>query len=61
MINKLLTLFIIIFFLTLVLGILKSRKPLWARQNTLHSRLATLRALIVIGLIVLFLFFSLFR
>ncbi|MFP5437492.1 MAG: hypothetical protein ACLGH8_06900 [Bacteroidia bacterium] len=61
MITKLLTLFVIIFFLTLVLGILKSRRPLWATQNSIHSRLFTIRALIVIGLIVLFLFFSLFR
>jgi hypothetical protein len=61
MIYKLLTLLVIIFFLTLVLGILKSRRPLWEKHNTLHSRLATVRALLVIGLIVLFLFFSLFR
>ncbi|MFP9117054.1 hypothetical protein ACLI08_04610 [Flavobacterium sp. RNTU_13] len=61
MINKLLTLLVIIFFLTLLLSVKHSRKGLWQRNNTRNSRLYTFRAYIVLALIVLFLFFSLFR
>ncbi|MFP9114952.1 hypothetical protein ACLI1A_13530 [Flavobacterium sp. RHBU_3] len=50
-----------IFFLTLMLSITQSRKRLWAKDNTVYRRTVTIRALLLLAVIVIFLFFSLFR
>jgi hypothetical protein len=60
MLYKLLTLFLIIVFLTLILFIKNSRKPL---RNTTsgNRRIFTFRGMVLLGAIILFLVFSLLR
>jgi hypothetical protein len=61
MVYKLLTIFVMIFFLTLMLSVVHSRKRLWAKDGTIYRRTVTVRALLLLVVIVLFLFFSLLR
>lgn len=56
---KLLKIFLIIVFLTLAISILDSRRRLWA--NNRNGRGFTLRGLLILGIIILFLVFSLLR
>lgn len=56
---KLLQIFLIIVFLTLVISILDSRKKLWNTNR--NGRAFTLRGIIILGIIILFLVFSLLR
>jgi len=58
--NKIGTIIIIIFFLTLLLYIKHSRKRLWAKGGR-NSRIFTIRAVLLIIVILVFLFFSLVR
>jgi len=61
MLKKFVLIVTIIVFLTLMLGIIQSRKRLWKHHNNRNSRIFTLRGIIIIGVIILFLVFSLFR
>jgi hypothetical protein len=56
---KLLTLLLIIVFLTLALSIRDSRRKLWATNR--NGRAFTIRGVILLGIIILFLVFSLLR
>lgn len=59
--NKIGVIIIIIFFLTLLLYIKHSRKRLWAKDPSRNSRIFTIRAVLLIVAILVFLFFSLAR
>ncbi|MES2486954.1 MAG: hypothetical protein V4581_13545 [Bacteroidota bacterium] len=61
MLKKIVLLFTIIVCLTLILDIIKSRKRLWKDRNNRNSRIFTIRGIIIISVILLFLVFSLFR
>jgi len=61
MLKKFALIFAIIICLTLILDILRSRKRLWKERNTRNSRIFTVRGIIIIGILILFLVFSLFR
>ncbi|WP_116790297.1 hypothetical protein [Flavobacterium psychrotrophum] len=59
--NKIGLIIIIVFFLTLLISIKRSRKGLWAKDTSQNSRMFTLRAVLFIAVILLYLFFSLVR
>ncbi|KOS06044.1 hypothetical protein AM493_08325 [Flavobacterium akiainvivens] len=56
---KLLQIFLILVFVTLVISILDSRRRLWATNR--NGRAFTVRGIILLGVIILFLVFSLLR
>lgn len=58
--RKLLILTIIVM-ATLLVSVLKSRKGLWRNDNRLNIRMLTLRSVLVIFAIIIFLIFSLLR
>ncbi|WP_294822098.1 hypothetical protein [uncultured Flavobacterium sp.] len=61
MLYKYLPLLGIIFLLTLLLSVTQSRKRLWQQEKTRNSRIYTLRAIIFIAALIVFLFFSMVR
>lgn len=62
MLYKFALIIIIVFFLTLLLGIKLSRKQLWAANNNSRNiKIFTFRSIVMIVAIVLFLVFSLLR
>ena len=61
MLYKYLPLLGIIFLLTLLLSVKQSRKRLWEQDRSRNSRIYTLRAIFVIVVLILFLFFSMVR
>lgn len=61
MLYKYLPLLGIIFLLTLLLSVKQSRKKLWQQDRSRNSRMYTLRALFLIVVLIVFLFFSMVR
>ncbi|MEL1242992.1 hypothetical protein AAEO56_01850 [Flavobacterium sp. DGU11] len=61
MVYKYLLVIIIIFLLTLLLSVVQSRKRLWRANASRNARIFTLRAIFVLVILVIFLFFSLAR
>ncbi|AWH85554.1 hypothetical protein HYN59_10725 [Flavobacterium album] len=61
MVYKFLLIICIIFLLTLLLSVKHSRRRLWQQDKTRNSRMYTLRAVLLIIVLILFLFFSLVR
>jgi hypothetical protein len=61
MVNKSLLLITMVFFLTLLLSVVQSRRRLWQANASRNSRIFTFRAIVILVVIVLFLFFTLVR
>ncbi|MCW4470710.1 hypothetical protein OGH69_17190 [Flavobacterium sp. MFBS3-15] len=61
MLYKYLPLLGIIFLLTLLLSVKQSRKNLWRQDTSRNSRMYTFRAVFVIVVLIVFLFFSMVR
>ncbi|MFP9098931.1 hypothetical protein ACLI09_07745 [Flavobacterium sp. RHBU_24] len=59
--NKIGIIVIIVFFLMLLFYIKHSRKHLWAKDPSRNSRMYTIRAALLIVVVLVFLFFSLLR
>lgn len=61
MLYKYLPLLGIIFLLTLLLSVKQSRKRLWKQDKSRNSRMYTFRAIFLIMVLIIFLFFSMVR
>lgn len=61
MLYKYLPLLGIIFLLTLLLSVKQSRKRLWEQDKSRNSRMYTFRAIFLIMVLIIFLFFSMVR
>lgn len=61
MLYKYLPLLGIIFLLTLLLSVKQSRRRLWEQDKSRNSRIYTFRAVFIIVVLIIFLFFSMVR
>lgn len=59
--TKLLLILLIVVMLMIYVFVQRSRKQLWQKENTLHSRIITLRSIVMIAIVILFLVFSVLK